>query len=376
MKNLLKHLYLFIILVYVNNDAYTQTEADSIIQIQKRIEQLISNNQVSAQLFLGYQYHNAVGDDHNEFGIKRGYISFRKNITPYLSGRITPDITIDREGDGEGDVEMRLKYCFAELSNPDMKGFFTEPSILIGQVYTPFIEYEEKINLYRVEGSHFLDRIKQISSADFGVTFTSLIGGKMEADYQERVNKNHAGKYGSFAFGVYNGGGYHSLEKNDNKTFQWRLTLRPLPYFIPGLQASFTGAIGKGNTPEAPDWNLYSGFLSYECEYFVLTGQYYKAKGDHLGKLTNVDGFSLNNQGHSLFSEIKLFKKKASIFGRWDYNEISDANKIFSSRYIMGAAYHIQGKTKIVVDYNFLDNNEGNPHPDMGIFEIILELAY
>ncbi|PKP38919.1 MAG: hypothetical protein CVT98_04215, partial [Bacteroidetes bacterium HGW-Bacteroidetes-15] len=366
MKNFVKHLSAFIILVYANNSAFTQSEPDSIIQIQKRIEQLISNNQVSAQLFLGYQYFNNVGEDFNEFAIKRGYITFRKRVNPYISGRITPDITIDREGDGEGDVEMRLKYIFAQFTNPNMQGFITEPSILIGQVYTPFIEFEEKINPYRVVSSHFLDRVNQVSSADFGITLTTLIGGKIDDDYQKRINKNHAGKYGSIALGIYNGGGYHALEKNNNKTFQWRYTVRPFPKFIPGFQASFTGALGKGNLAEAPDWNLYAGFLSYEHEHFVVTGQYFNAKGDHSGKLTNVSMLPLDNHGYSIFSEIKLFKKKASLFGVWDYSEISDVNTISTSRYIVGLAYHIQGKTKIVVDYNFRDNSNNHPNPDLG----------
>lgn len=376
MKILLKPLSLIITLVFVCNYAFTQTETDSIIKIQKRIEQLISDNQVSAQLFLGYQYFNNIGDDFNEFAIKRGYITFRKKINPYISGRITPDITIDKEGDGEGDVEMRLKYIFAQFTNPNMQGFITEPSILIGQVYTPFIEYEEKINPYRVVSSHFLDRVDQVSSADFGITFTTLLGGKMDDDYQKRINKSHAGKYGSIALGIYNGGGYHSIEKNNNKTFQWRFTLRPLPKYVPGLQASFTGAIGKGNVEELPDWNLYAGFLSYEHEHFVLTGQYFNAKGNHTGELTNANFLPLDNHGYSVFSEIKLFKKKASVFGIWDYTQILDSETISTTRYIFGVAYHIQGRTKLVVDYNLRDNSSNHPNSDQGIFEIMLELAY
>jgi hypothetical protein len=361
----------------VSNAAMPSVEVDSLTAMERQMVKFLSDSKVSAQLFLGYRYHSAVGESHNEFAIKRGYITFSKNITPYLSGRITPDITVDQEGDGEGDVEMRLKYCFAEFKDPTRQGFFTEPSILIGQVYTPFIEYEEKINRYRVEGAHYLDRIDQVSSADFGITLTSLIGGKMDEDFQKRVNSNHAGKYGSFALGVYNGGGYNALEKNDNKTFQWRLTLRPLPNHIPGLQTSFTGALGKGNTPAAPDWNLYAGFLSFEQEYFVITGQVYQALGDHTGRLVDPMGNPFKNWGQSLFGEVKLFSKKASIFARYDNNETYDtAIPTYSTRYIFGVAYHIQGKTKVVVDYNYLDNNQGNPVPDTGIFEVMLELAF
>jgi hypothetical protein len=132
----------------------------------------------------------------------------------------------------------------------------------------------------------------------------------MGADYQKRVNKNHAGKYGSLAIGVYNGGGYHALEKNCNKTLQGRLTLRPLPKLVPGFQISATGVVGKGNIAESPEWTMVSGFVSYEHEFFALTGQVYSATGDHLGLLFNDVSLKVSkNNGHSLFAEFKLLKK-------------------------------------------------------------------
>jgi hypothetical protein len=314
------------------------------------------------------------GENHNEFGLKRGYINFSKRIAPYISGRITPDITIDREGDGMGDVEMRLKYCFGEFKYPVQEALIAEPAILFGQVYTPFIEYEEKINLYRVEGPHFLDRIGQVSSADFGVTVTGLLGGVMDEDYRKRVNKNHAGRFGSFALGVYNGGGYHALEVNGNKTFQWRVTTRPFPEYLPGLQASFAGALGKGNTSQIPDWRLRAGFISYEHEFFVFTGQYFNGIGDHTGMLINAAGESLSNSGHSLFGEIKLFRKKVSLFGRWDYTQVLDESSISSSQYIAGLAYHVINKTKLVVDYS-IKRSELLSFADVQYFEIVLDLS-
>ncbi|HOP03686.1 MAG TPA: hypothetical protein PL017_03845 [Tenuifilaceae bacterium] len=377
MRNLKRNILLAIIVLLVAfSQSFAQAESDSLSTFEKKITALLSDSKVTAQLFLGYQHHVTSNDNFNEFAVKRGYITFRKSINPFLSGRITPDITIDREGDGEGDVEMRLKYCFMQLQHPTLNGFFTEPAILLGQVFTPFIEFEEKINLYRVEGAHFLDRIKQVSSADFGVTVTSLIGGKMDEGYQKRINKNHAGRYGSLALGVYNGGGYHSLEKNANKTIQWRLSVRPLPNFLPGFQASFTGALGKGNTSQEPDWNLYAGFLSYEHEFFALTGQYFTATGNHLGLLIDANGNSLTNSGYSFFADVRLFKKKVSLFGRWDYTETAYLNPASSSRYIGGVAYHILGKTKVVADYHFLDNSSSHPEPDLGIFELMFELAF
>ena len=376
--NLLNRLLvLLVVLITLSELSYSQVEADTSKTIEKRIAKFLEGSQLSSQIFLGYQYYFSESENFNEFTIKRGYITFRKNITPFLSGRITPDITIDKEGDGEGDVEMRLKYCFMELKHPESIVFFTEPSILVGQVYTPWFDFEEKINLFRVEGSHFLDRVDQLSTADFGVTVTSLLGGYMDSEYIKRMGKSHAGKYGSLAFGIYNGGGYHAMEKNTNKTFQWRLSLRPFPNFLPGLQTSFTGVTGKGNTAEAPEWMMYSGFLSIQQEWFTVTGQYFEAKGNYSGSLTNSNtGVALENKGFSIFSEVKLLSKKVSLIGRWDCIDVSDFTPYRTSRYIAGIAYHISGRNKVLLDYNFLDNDYSFTDPDLGIMEITFELAF
>jgi hypothetical protein len=314
----------------------------------------------------------------NEFVIKRGYINFSKDITPFLSGRITPDITIDREGDGEGDVEMRLKYCYIQFRAPSWS-FLTEPSFFIGQVFTPWIEFEEKINRYRVEGSHFLDRVKQTPSADFGIAFTTLLGGKLGDDFQKNINnKRYAGRFGSLAVGLYNGGGYHAIEKNNNKTFQWRLSIRPLPDLLTGFQVSGTGTIGKGNIPESPKWIFNSAVLSYEHEWFVITGQYYKAIGDFEGSLIdNITYESLKNYGTSYFGEVKLFNKKISIIGRLDMQSVNKGNEFLESRrYIAGIAYHLSGRNKFIIDYNVFNVSANNPKPKERTLEVLFELAF
>lgn len=375
MIKVLNYQMLLVVIVIATKSAFgfnsEVPRTDSLLVKQGKEEKFQAKGKVSTQLFLGYRYISpSEGSTSNEFVVNRGYINFTGNVTPYFSGRITPDVIRNEEGD----VEMRLKYCFAQYKNVDMQGFITEPSVLIGQVYTPFIEYEDKINGYRVVGAYFLDRVKQLSSADFGVTFTALLGGKIDAEYQRKVNGSHVGRYGSVAFGLYNGGGYHALEKNANKTFQWRVSVRPLPDVLPGLQASFTGSLGKGNLAESPDWTLFSGFLSYEQQYFVLTGQYYQAIGNYSGVMADEFGVEMASQGYSLFSEVKLFKQKSSIFARWDYSKINQNNPTQTSKYIVGLAYHIQPKTKIVVDYNFLDNIDGIT--DTAIFEVMFELSF
>jgi hypothetical protein len=65
-----------------------------------------------------------------------------------------------------------------------------------------------------------------------------------------------------------------------------------------------------------------------------------------------------------------------SLIGRWDYWNVSEANPISSSNYIVGAAYHISGRNKLLIDYNFVDNNTQHSKPDAKRIEVMFELAF
>lgn len=58
-----------------------------------------------------------------------------------------------------------------------------------------------------------------------------------------------------------NGGGYHAVEVNENKSVEPRLSLRPFGDILPGLQTHYVGAYGKGNTTYSPDWILNGGMV-------------------------------------------------------------------------------------------------------------------
>jgi hypothetical protein len=360
-----------LILPYLLN---AQAINDSVIyQQNQRILQLLENNKVSTQIFLGYRYFEEGNDNFNEFSVKRGYITFEKSLNKYLLGRITPDLTVDREGDGEGDLEMRLKYCYVELKDEGEFGIFTNPKLLVGEVPTPFIDFEEKVNAYRVVASQYLDDMKIFSSADFGVTTSVLFGGKVDSDYQKNVSNAYPGRFGSVAVGVFNGGGYHALEKNNNKTLQWRLTLRPMPERLPGLQFSYAGAYGKGNTNLYPDWDTHTGYLSYESRRIVFTGQVFSSLGNHEGSLADASGNSFMAKGWNTFMEIEFWHERLSLFGSYGIMSYSDNTgvKTEKTREIIGLAYHIYKKNKLVFDFNRGVTNG----TCKGVVEVMFELA-
>ena len=188
----------------------------------------------------------ALAADYSKFVIKRGYISVDANINSFMSARITPDITQD----STGDIKVRLKYAYAKFQKPSL-GYITKPFVEVGVVHMPWLDYEEHINLYRMQDTMFMERNGLFNSADLGVMFGGNFGPQLPEDYRKAVNDHYAGRWGSFAVGVYNGGGYHASEKNEDKALEGRFTLRPLPDHLPGLQVSVFGVSGKGNIADA-----------------------------------------------------------------------------------------------------------------------------
>jgi len=336
-----------------------------------------SDPAIDVQWFLAYQYGEEKGESHNEFLLKRGYVNIKKQINDGFSGRITTDITVDEEGDGEGDVEMRLKYLYLKNSLPSI-GPLHKPFMEFGMVHRPWIDFQQEINVYRLQGNMFLERNKVISSADYGIYFHSFLGGDLDRKARKALGRKSAGRYGSLAFGVFNGGGYHAIEKNENKTVEGRLTLRPLPGFLPGLQTSYHGAVGNGNTEESPNWMAHSGFVSYEHPMAVLTAEFYSGEGN-IGGTAIQDTLTFEavpQNGYSLFAELKFLRNRFSLFGRYDhFVQGYDSGDKITDRSIAGLAYHLTGSSKIILDYDTAKTVSA-PEKDSRVLELALELKY
>ncbi len=307
----------------------------------------LHKTQVYGQWFLKYLYQES--DNSNNISLKRSYLTFKQQLNNSFSIRFTQDITLDKEGGDAGNVEMRLKYCYLKISpkNIDvLKNAYFE----VGLVHRPWLDFEQDVNKYRVQGSMFLERSGMYNSADFGVTFVSLLGGGINKEFQKKTGTKQIGRLGSISMGIYNGGGYHAIEKNNNKTFEARLTIRPLFKIAPGIKFSYNAAYGKGNTPESPDFQLNSFFISHESRYTIATAQYYTGKGNSSGSLSDSTGTAYKNNGYSFFSEIKIPKSKLALFGRYDNFFSNQETNFKSQRWIGGISYYFYKKNKFIID--------------------------
>lgn len=316
----------------------------------KKEDNIWSKVQFGTQWFLSEEYREESSKASNRFSIGRGYWTLKLRPVPWFE----PRLTLDTSQDDKGNWMMRLKYLYGRLVLPVETSYVTEPDVEVGMVHNPWFDFEEGINRYRMQGTMFVERAGILNSADLGVTFSGLFGQKLSKAYQDSVSSKFPGKFGSYAFGLYNGGGYAAPESNKNKVFMGRLTARPLGGILPNLQLSYFYINGAGNTTDEPDWRLHHFMASFEHEYFVLTGQYSMGDGNNKGGQVRDDNGkkSLDLAGYSVFGELKLPWIDSSLIGRFDRFdwEKPDTIDTAASRLIVGFAYRFYKQNTVLVD--------------------------
>ncbi len=341
--------------------------------------------QIGGLWYLSYQdgnsYSGTPGQNlsYNWFRIKRGYLNFRANLQPWLEIRITPDV----HQDVTGDLKVRLKYIYAKFKHQG-NSFISKPYVEFGVVHMPWLDFEEHVNRFRMQDTMFMEREHLFNSADIGFTLGSDLGRELPDEYRQSVNDHYAGRYGSWQFGVYNGGGYHASELNNNKVIEARGTLRPLPDKIPGLQFSIFGIHGKGNLPEPeppaelPDYDVLAGMVSYEHKYVVLTAQWIGGEGNAGGGFLNPIGRARPYNGSSYFGELRFTEKRnISIIGRYDRfrTNSDDPGSDLEQRLIVGLAWQMFKNNYWLVDYDRLFHSEPGI-PDEDRLQITLQVSF
>ncbi len=239
---------------------------------------------IGALIFADYTYQSlptstdGAGNVINpsSFNIGRAYINVTGNISHLVSFRITPDVTRE-SGTGSslsGSMTYRLKYAFLQINLDDWlpKGSW----IRVGMQQTPYIDYTEGIYRYRFQGTIFPEREGYMSSSDAGVSFHSTLPNN----------------YGDFHVGVYNGEGYSKAETNNEKSFQGRLSFRPIPR-NPTLKGwRVTGFVTIDNYMQNAERNRYILQTSYEHPFVNVGVDYLRTSDKASSALT--DGVDLN----------------------------------------------------------------------------------
>ena len=326
--------------------------------------------------YLTYQMSEEGGEDFSKFALTRSYFTTRVKLLPKLSARIT----MDGHQDDTGDVKVRLKYAYAKYDFGDW-GQFTKVGLEGGLVHMVWLDFEEHIDLYRMRDKMFMERSGLFNSADFGLTLAGGFGEDLSEEYQSEVSHYYPAKYGSWAIGVYNGGGYHGQEKNEDKSVQGRITLRPLPDVLPGFQLSGLAVIGEGNQggepEETPDLKVYNLMASYQFSNGTVTGQYVTGEGNQKGSWYELDEPSLAQEydGLSLFGEYRFGPHWRVIGGYDDFNRTPADGDLSFTRIHGGIGYDFGGRNILLFDLDRRNWDDSDLETDTR-FQVVMQVKF
>ncbi len=232
--------------------------------------------------FLQYAAELENRDGFNTFDMTRGYININGQLSRNVRFRFTPDIRRITDGSLAGSLVLRVKYGFLQVDNLATQGSW----LRFGLHQTPWLDFEERINRYRVQGTVFSEREGLIpGSGDFGVGYlTPLPSG-----------------FGEVQAGIYNGEGFTQTDLNKYKSVQVRLTVRPFPKrgLADGLRISAFGTAGWYAEGQPRHLGIIMG--SYEHKYLVVTVQQVAALERPLATFAD----DLNREGTSMFIEAR-----------------------------------------------------------------------
>ena len=85
------------------------------------------------------------------FDVTRAYLNINAQVSQNVRFRFTPDIRRVTDGSLAGTLTVRVKYTFAQFDN-----LVNERSwVRFGMHQTPWLDFEESINRYRVREPFF-----------------------------------------------------------------------------------------------------------------------------------------------------------------------------------------------------------------------------
>jgi len=274
-----------------------------------------------------YQLKDSLGaGNQNQFSIQRAYL----NILGRFGGGITTRLTTDIAPTGAGNQQIRLKYAFLGWTPTNSKLTYK-----FGLVQTPYIDFEETLWDYRMQGPIAVDRNGYMSSSDFGAG----VDGRW----------NNEGVNAQFLF--FNGEGYSGGTGDNHKDAGLRVSGR----LSKTNDASRTGGLrltgyaGVGKATGGADRNRYIGTVSYKSQRLTVAGEFVSTKDDA------ITGSILSAFGVYHFSG-----SKAAAIGRVDLlDPDTDTPDNKQTRVITGLSYQVQSNFRVLADVDLLSFEGG-----------------
>ncbi len=291
-----------------------------------------------------YQYFlSDDAGDSNNFDITRAYLNVTGEFGHGVSGRVTADIY--RWEDGS--LAYRLKYAYAGYT-PEGSGL----TFKLGQIHTPWVDFEEAIWDFRMQGTIALDRNGYLTSSDFGAGIDGTWG-------KDAVTAQ---------VGIYNGEGYNRTPGDKRKDVAGRISVRLVPTDdmsrAGGLRLSAFGHHGVPTGGGVRDRAL--AMLSYRSKLLTLAGEYAITRDrlDDPAPPALPEAATRRGEVVTAFAVLRVPDTPVMLISRVDVvNPDVDVSGDRRTRYIGGVAYQVSPNLRVLADIDHLSYEDGAPTP-------------
>jgi hypothetical protein len=285
-----------------------------------------------ALIYTQYVYQLKDSVNHfNNFDITRAYLNVLGRFAGGVATRLTFDVqrfgAIGATGVTDNSLRLRLKYAFATYTPQG-----SPLTYKAGLIHTPWLDWEEALWDYRMQGAMAMDRAGYMSAADYGVG----VDGKWMSD---KVN---------FQFTVVNGTFYSGTSAGQGKDAEGRVSVRVLDTNDSSRTGGLriTGYAGYGRAPTG-DRNRFIGMVSYRSREITLAGE---AAITQDGQLSATNGHV-----YSGFGVYRFPRSKAAVIARVDITHPQAGAVDKRTRYIAGASYQLSPNWRLLADWDYSD---------------------
>ena len=283
----------------------------------------------------------------NNFDVTRVYL----NVLGSFAGGVKTRVTSDIYRSADGSLAYRLKYAYAAWT-PEKSAL----TFKLGQIHTPWLDWEENLWDYRMQGPMALDRGGYLSSADLGAGIDGMWKFEM-------VNAQ---------IGVYNGENYNKAPGDQRKDVMGRVSVRILGTDQAGRTGGLrlTGYAQYGKPTSGGRRERYIGMASYRSKLLTLAAEFASTR-DSTTDTNTADTLITPIARHtgrviSAFGVLRIPNSKIQVIGRVDVtdpNTASTATNDRQTRYIGGIAYEHSGNLRVLADLDHLVYQGGSPTP-------------
>jgi hypothetical protein len=295
----------------------------------------------------------------NNFDVTRAYINVVAKLPHGVGARITPDIITTRNATITGLI-VRIKYAFVSWTPTNSPLTFK-----FGEIQTPWLDWEEALWDYRMQGQMAMERAGYLSSSDFGVSVDGNI-------HYDKLN---------FTAGIYNGENYSAGALGDQrKDFSARVSYKILNTDMPGKVGGFRisgyGQYGKPTT--GGERYRAIGQLSYQTKMFLLAGEYGWAQDSITGTDTLTVKKQTTGRVLSFYGVLRIPNSGWQIIARYDQNDPNTASTSVNNttnRFIGGVAYQVSTNLRLLAGVDIantpgaINKNAFNATRSLGLFQ-------